>query len=139
MNFALDSVFLGAAERQTTELTFGDGRPPIFVAELLAWVERFSTEEAPRLIQDAGKAGVRAFFPTIDQIEGLVRDARIPPQAPAGLPEGYATPRVQRALSELFEYLHNTAKLARDLTNGLGNGYATRFPKADFRRRPAVP
>jgi hypothetical protein len=130
VNFALDSVFLGAAERQTTELTFGDGRPPIYVAELLAWVERFATEEAPRLIQDAGKAGVRAFFPTVDQLADLVRDARVPPQDPANLPEGYATPRVQRALSELFEYVQQTARLAHELTNGPGTGYAAHHRQA---------
>jgi hypothetical protein len=135
VNFALDSVFVGAAERQTTELTFGDGRPSIFVAELLAWVERFATEEGPRLIQDAGKAGVRAFFPTVDQLEGLVRDARIPPQDPAKLPEGYATARVQRALSELFEYVQKAAQLARDLTNGP----AARPAQAGYRRGAAVP
>jgi hypothetical protein len=137
--FALDSVFVGAAERQTTELTFGDGRPPIFVAELLAWVERFAAEEAPRLIQDAGKAGVRAFVPTIDRLEALVRDARIPPQDPTDLPEGYATPRVQRALSELYEHVQNTAELARDLTNGLGGGQAVPAARGGFRRRAAVP
>ena len=58
----MDSVFLGPAERQTIELdfagktipvsattsfTFPSTTPPLFVAELLEWVDRFASEEAP--------------------------------------------------------------------------------------------
>jgi hypothetical protein len=113
ISFALDSVFLGGTERQTIELTFTrPGRPPIFVAEMLNWVERFASEEGPGLVRDAGKYGVRAFFPTIDRLIELVHDARIPPQDPRRLPAGYATARVQRALQELEAHLRETADLA---------------------------
>jgi hypothetical protein len=111
--YAMDSVFLAAAERQTIELVFAN-RPPIFVAELLAWVDRFASEEAPLLIQDAGKAGVRALFPTVDTITTLVRDAQIPPQNPNRLPAAYRTSRVQRSLQELTTHLSATANLARE-------------------------
>jgi hypothetical protein len=111
--YALDSVFIGASERQTIPLTFTDGRPPIFVGELLAWADRFATEEGPRLIQDAGKFGVRAFFPTIDTLRLLVRGALVPPQDPFGVPAGYRTARVQRALQELAGHLDDVAALAR--------------------------
>jgi hypothetical protein len=111
--FAFDSVFLGATERQAIELTFADpNTPPIFVAELLAWVDRFASEEGPRLIQDAGKAGVKAFFPTIDQLVTLMHNAQVPPQDRSQLPEGYSTHRVQRALKELEKYLREIAELA---------------------------
>jgi hypothetical protein len=110
--FAMDSVFLGAAERQTTELTFTSS-PPLFVAELLEWVDRVASEEGPQLIQDGGKAGVVALYPTINTLRTLVRDAMIPPQDPARFPEGYRTARVQRALNELAVHLDETADLAR--------------------------
>ena len=41
--FVMDSVFLGAAERQTVRLRTG-----LTIAELFGWVERFATEEALR-------------------------------------------------------------------------------------------
>jgi hypothetical protein len=112
--FALDSVFLGGAERQTIELVFPTpGRPSITVAEMLNWVERFASEEGPRLVQDAGKAGVRAFFPTLDRLIDVVHNAQVPPQDPRHLPAAYATARVQRALQELESHLRKTAELAR--------------------------
>lgn len=111
---AMDSVFLRAAERQTIELRF-TSEAPIFVSELLAWVDRFASEEAPLLIQDAGKAGVQAFSPTVEQLTGLVRGSLIPPQDGYRLPAAYRTGRVQRALQELATHLQRTADLARDL------------------------
>ena len=114
--FALDSVFLGGAERQTIDLIFTKpGRPSISVAEMLNWVVRFASEEGPRLAQDGGKAGVRAFFPTLDRLIDVVHDAQIPPQDPRRLPTAYATARVQRALQELESHLRETAMLARAL------------------------
>lgn len=118
--FSLDSVFLGSAERQTIALTT-PGNPSIFVGELLAWVERFASEEGPRLIQDGGKAGVRALFPTIDRLITLVQAAHIPPQDPNPLPAGYRTARVQRSVAELATYLETTGRLAREFLR-TGNG-----------------
>jgi hypothetical protein len=113
---AVVSVFLGGAERQTIDLiSTKPGRPLISVAEMLNWVERFASEEGPRLAQDGGKAGVRAFFPTLDRLIDVVHDAQIPPQDPRRLPTAYATARVQRALQELESHLRETAKLARAL------------------------
>lgn len=109
--FAMDSVFLGAAERQTTELTFSNS-PPLFVAELLEWVDRVASEEGPQLIQDGGKAGVIALYPTINTLRTLVRDSMIPPQDPARFPESYRTARVQRTLNEMASHLDETADLA---------------------------
>src|SRR5262249_23476465 len=67
--------------------------------------DRFASEEGPRLVQDAGKFGVRAFFPTIDRLSSLMRRALIPAQDPAGVPAGYRTARVQRSLEELAGHL----------------------------------
>jgi hypothetical protein len=112
--YAMDSVFLGGAERQTIELVFTNPkRPSLFVSELLMWVERFAAEEGTLLIRDAGKAGVKAFFPTVDRLFEAVRDSRIPPQDPNRLPAAYRTARVQRSLAELETHLKRLADLAR--------------------------
>jgi hypothetical protein len=137
VNFTMDSVFLGPAERQTLQLnfsdsknkgltihdlpmppptrsgtfTFPDGTSPLFVAELLDWIDRFTSEEGPRLIQDAGKDGVSALKPTLDWLRKFARGALIkrfrgiqdPTKTP--IPDGYQTPRVQRAIRELAESL----------------------------------
>ncbi|MFL6193976.1 MAG: collagen binding domain-containing protein, partial [Thermoanaerobaculia bacterium] len=108
---AMDSVFVGHAERQVVELTY-PGEPSLFVAELLSWVESAASEEGPELIQNGGKAGVVAFQPTLDRLALLVNGALVPPQNPAALPAGYRTARVQRALQELAEHLDETARLA---------------------------
>ena len=110
--FAMDSVFLGSAERLTIRLDFTFA-PSILVGELLGWVDRFASEEGPRLIQDGGKAGVGALFPTVDRLAALVHGALIPPQDANRLPVGYRTSRVQRAVEELADYLDRAASLAR--------------------------
>jgi hypothetical protein len=71
VTFAMNSVFLGPAERQTYEL---DCDPKMTIAELLEWAQRFTSEEGPRLIQDAGKDGVRAVTATLQKIQQLVQD-----------------------------------------------------------------
>ncbi len=109
---AMDSVYLGASERQTIELVFSN-RPPIFIAELLAWVDRFASEEAPLLIQDGGKAGVRALYPTLERLVSLTQSAQVPPQNPNRLPAAYRTARVQRSLQELTNHLSETLNLIR--------------------------
>jgi Carboxypeptidase regulatory-like domain len=137
VQLVMDSVFLRSAERQTVSLTFAgktvtvpgktptpvvfqfpSHTAPLFVSELLAWAERFASEEGPRLIQDGGRAGVNAFFPTIDDLRRLVRGALIPTQdqPPANpLPAAYRTVRVQRALQELAVGLDEVARLADPL------------------------
>jgi hypothetical protein len=132
VEFTLDSVFLGPAERQTLELRFPPGSrssvalragvaltgssPPMFLADLLAWVEGFATEEGPRLVQEGGKLGVRAFAPTVDLLRSLVRDALVAPagaQDPGRMPAAYRTTRVQRAIEELAGQLDDAFALVR--------------------------
>ena len=126
--FAMNSVFIGPAERQTLELRFPPatstatgqqtstptvaGSPPMFVAELLAWVERFATEEGRQLIDEGGRQGVVAFRPTIQLLEALVRAAQVAPagaQDPSRMPAAYRRQRVQRALRELADQLASAA------------------------------
>lgn len=112
---AMDSVFLGPAERQVVKLTYPN-QPPLYVAELLSWVDDAATDEGPRLIQEGGKQGVVAFQPTLTRLARLVRGALVPPQNPNALPAGYSTARVQRALQELADHLEEAAQLAGQLS-----------------------
>jgi hypothetical protein len=70
---AMDSVFFGPEERQVTQFELKDAdEPPITVAELLSWIERFAGVEAPQLIEDSGKDGVKAVKKTLDKLSALL-------------------------------------------------------------------
>lgn len=104
---AMDSVLIGAAERQTTELRFWQ-EPYLTAAELLGWAEDFAQNEGKQLLQpDTGKDGVVAFRSTINRISYLVFLAQKVSQAPnsGGLVHGAYTFRVQRSWQELAQYL----------------------------------
>lgn len=131
--FTMDSVFLGPAERQTIQLNLVDTsttppqpQPPLYMADLLEWVDRVVSQEGPRLIQDGGKDGVAALTPILAQLGTLVCASLLNPvpacnpgvlrlQDPAVLPPGYATPRVQRALQTLFDEINEAYTLASEL------------------------
>lgn len=120
--FAMDSVFLGAAERQSTilELPFNGDTARLTISELLEWVDRFSSEEGPHLLQDAGKDGVLAFRTTIAELEELVEAASDVAQQDSSNPTpGFHTPRVRRAFIELTQEIQNAVQLA---------GQVNRFP-----------
>lgn len=116
--FAMDTVFLGQAERQTVLLDLenkvGD-RTKIFVSELLDWITRFSTDEGPQLIEDAGTDGVNAFRPTVQRLARLARSAanlKIDGEHSNGLPPSFFTKRVKSALEQLASQLTRTEELA---------------------------
>jgi hypothetical protein len=137
--FALDSVYVDAAQRQVIELRFAGltvagvpmvpfrGNPPktmpydlkqqapMFLSDLLDWVLRASQDEGPRIIQDAGKDGVLAFKPILNSLRTLVRaTAQIAREQNAvnAMPAGMRTPRVDRALKVLAAQLDEAANLA---------------------------
>jgi len=88
---------------------------PIFVEELLSWVQDFATAEGPQIIQDGGKLAVhRLFLPTARRLYELVSGARRPLNWNS-LPQGYLTPRVRRSMQELEGQLLELVKLARPI------------------------
>jgi hypothetical protein len=159
VEFTLDSVFLGPAERQTLELRFPPGSrsgrvlrtgvaatgssPPMFLADLLAWVVGFATEEGPRLVQDGGKLGVRAFAPTVDLLRSLVRDALVVPagaQEADRMPAAYRTARVQRAIEELAGQLDDAFALVQRVGAEENQTAAAAGPsRTSFRPRQSTP
>jgi hypothetical protein len=114
IRFAMDSVFLGPSERQTLLLNFGSPAfQPLFVEELLSWVQRFATEEGPGLIEKSGKLGVgNGFVPAVGTLQNIVARAVNPPRGINSLPPGYYTPRVRRAWQDLATQLTELFNLA---------------------------
>jgi hypothetical protein len=130
--YAMDSVFMGDAERQTSQLDFADewievpkakgkgyewyqfphDTSGLFVAELLDWVYRAASEELPGLLQDAGKDGLESFTASTDRLRKFVHGAILPRQDARGLPPGYHTPRVKRAMQLLADGLDEAYRLA---------------------------
>ncbi len=123
--FAMDSVFMGDAERQTTQLNFADVEvwipdpetggpepyqfPPdtsgLFVSELLDWVYSSASQELPGLLQDAGKDGLHSFRSASNRLRKFVHAAVHISEHARGLPPGFGTPRVKRAFRLLADGL----------------------------------
>jgi hypothetical protein len=116
--FAMDSVFLGPAERQTVRLKFASS--DLFIGDLLDWVDRVASDEGRRLIDGGGKDGVGTLTSILDTLRDLVRKSLINKavggtQDGSKLVPGYSTPRVQRALLALADQLDATHTLAEAL------------------------
>lgn len=109
--FIMDSVFLGAAERQTIRLRTG-----LTIDELFSWVERFTTEEAPNLIRDGGKDGVIAFRSTVTKLNDLVKDAWDQAQNGGSNPQrGFHHQRTVAALEEVSRHMQKVDVLTDQL------------------------
>jgi hypothetical protein len=133
--FAMDSVFLGPAERQTVLLSLKDegtaapATTTILLSELLDWIDRFAAEEGPRLIEDAGTDGVNAFFPTIRRLSTLGDSAtRLQQSQGSTIPPTFFTTRVQLALRQLAGQLARARDLADAVTERLKLGDPPDFP-----------
>lgn len=115
LRFAMDSVFIGPAERQTLaiSLELGGSQPfSMYAEDLISWVETFASEEGPRLVQDGGKYAVGdSFARQAENLNRLVAAARTPAN-PDSLPPAYFTGRVQVALQELSSQLANLVSIA---------------------------
>ena len=117
VEFAMDSVFIGAAERQTALLDFTSISPEssLFIAELLDWVDRAASVELPAQLQDSGKDAISTVKQVVGDLHRFVHTAMPQNQPARGLPPGYRTPRGQRALVLLAESLRETLRLASQI------------------------
>lgn len=118
----LDSLFLGAAERETALLRLGSpGNLTILsVAELFGWVERFVSEEAPRLLQDGGLDGVSAAQSTLLGLVLLVEDSLRAAQAAEGhVALALRDPRSRPRVEEIVGGLNDVAKLFDSVLEGV--------------------
>jgi hypothetical protein len=118
VRFAMDSVFIGPSERQTLLLKFTDtALSPLFIEELLSWVQSFSMEEGPALIETAGKLGVGyGFLSSAQTLLEYVKGAASLSAASNPLPPGFFTARVQRSWRDLLAQLLELVSLARPVS-----------------------
>lgn len=111
---AMDSVFFGPAERQTTEIPLADG--PMTVTEILSWVENFAAVEGRELIQEGGKDGVVVFNSTMVRLRDIVQEAADISAQPSSNPvRPFHTKRVALALGELGSYLASAVDRATEI------------------------
>jgi hypothetical protein len=106
-------VFIGPNERQALLLEFTDSDhfPPMFLEDVLNEVEKFATDEGPRLLRDGGKISVtNNLLPVVDTLAGLINQAHAPANG-AAIPDGYRTARVQKSLDDLEDQLNQLITL----------------------------
>jgi hypothetical protein len=124
VRFVLDSVFIGPSERQTllinpallppagqqnAELA---STPPIYLEDLLAWMQSFVADEAPGVIQSGGRFGLgEDFSAMIWQLSGLAWATFLFAQNVA-IPPGLNTVRVLTSLQKLAGQLYFLYQLA---------------------------
>ena len=119
VRFALDSVFIGPAERQTTKLAFPDhlSLEPLFLEELLSWISNFLTNEGPRLLHDTGTIAIAiGIVPVLRRLLSAI--SHLPKSfSPSGpLPEAYFAPRVTAAVAHLEGELKTMLELAESVS-----------------------
>jgi hypothetical protein len=116
VRFTLDSVFIGANERQTLVLEFRDKLlPKMFLEDVLVEVEKFVTDEGPRLLRDGGKISVtNNILPVVQSLQKLIRQAHKPENI-NDLPGGFRTARVRNALADLHDQLLNLIELTKQV------------------------
>lgn len=112
---AMDSVFVGAAERQVAKFPMRKRGGTMAVEELLSWIVGFATDEAPKLIRDGGRRGVTAIQPTAVLLEELVSDLLAANTIPAGMRHA----RVRRPLEEVRGFLDDIQTLADEVRRPL--------------------
>jgi len=95
---ALDSVYVGPAERQVLVLPLASRpRDRLSVEQLLDWAEQTVGRQTANLARDHGRIALaRYVLPNAAAVATLLREA-----ADADIGGGYGTPRVQSALAEL--------------------------------------
>jgi hypothetical protein len=120
----MDAVLIGAEDRQTIKLYLAltgnkkdhDGAmmpdTALTIAELLGWTERFAQEEAPQIIEEAGKEGVISFRNTMRTLTALVIEmtalAEGRPDQLEGIDELLGRPALQQELLWAMLDEHNS-------------------------------
>ena len=143
LNFALDSVFVDAAQRQVIELRFGHGsagvqerlaytrrggEAPILLSDLLDWVVRASRDEGPRMSRTPARTACW-LSPACSGSSGCSSANHPLSLTDRRLPDGLRTPRVKRAFQVLAEQLHEAANLASSVRRDEAPEITAAFPR----------
>jgi hypothetical protein len=109
---AMDSVFIGPAERETTSLPLGPHGEQLTIAEMLGRVERFASEDGIRLVQDGSQDSVAALKKILDDLHALLDAAARLSASSSPLPtQSFHSDRVHRSLIELSTRLEQASVL----------------------------
>ncbi len=123
VRFALDSVFIGAAERQTMPLSFGPPADGMYAEDFLQWIRNFANDEAPIYVQQGGKFGIgNSLLPIAQRLLVMARELK----HQHGLPPGFYTSRVERTIDSLVKELAQLVTLAKPV----GRDFTSPIPKA---------
>jgi hypothetical protein len=116
VRFTLDSVFIGPNERQTLLLEFKDrSLTPMFLEDVLVEIERFVTDEGPRLLRDGGKISVtNNILPVVRSLKHMIEQAHDPVNR-TKIPDGFRTARVRRSLDDLQDQLRDLIQLTEQV------------------------
>lgn len=117
VRFALNSVFIGPAERQTLLIQFtpGSGMPPMYLEDILVEVEKLMTDEGPRLLKSGGRIAINNnVLPVVQTLQDMIEEAHHPANVDE-LPDGYRTVRVRKTLDDLRDQLTALSMLANQV------------------------
>jgi hypothetical protein len=126
VRFVLDSVFIGPAQRDTLQVVpnpaalgaalYGGGTldlPPIYLSDLLGWIQDYVGAEAQDVIQNAGRFGLgEDFLSMIQQLYNQACGLYLFAQAAPPAPPPMAASRVLQSLYKLVLQLNNLYYMA---------------------------
>jgi len=119
VRFALDSVFVGQSERQTTSVPLPEhlSSESLSLEDLLSWISNFVTNEGPRLLQEGGPIAIAvSIVPLLRRFLSAI--SHLPksfgPSSP--LPQAFFAPRVTVALARLEDELRSTLRLSESVS-----------------------
>jgi hypothetical protein len=116
----MDLIGIDQHERLVITIGFAGDFALLTIEDFLSWVSSFASREAPALITQGGKRGIKAIITTAENLRDRSREfaALIAPVAPAvsTLPKTLNDPLVLNTLSELGDYLDRLATHAKDMT-----------------------
>jgi hypothetical protein len=121
VRFVLDSVFIGPSQRATFQLDFAHlahhsirHLPPIYLEDLLQWMQDFVGGEAQDVIQNGGKLGIGEDF--IAMIEQLYHQSYgLYEIAQANATAAIGTARVQQSIHKLAAQLLDLYHMAKSV------------------------
>jgi hypothetical protein len=119
VRFVLDSVFIGPSQRETLQIDFKNtgvpGLSPIYLEDLLQWMQDFVGAEAQSVIQTGGKLGLGEDF--IAMIKQLYYQAYGLYQYSGGSTNAaISTARVQQSLHKLAAQLADLYHMAKPVS-----------------------
>ena len=112
---AMDSVNVDQAERLVLPIEMDDNFRNLSVEDLLSWVMSFASVEAPTLVREGGRFGVKAVEETAHELVEVTQKLvdQLEPDSNSDLPEAFKHARVINPVAEMFNYLELVEETAK--------------------------